>query len=127
MNDRPRGLLALIPLFAGGTDYVGGEAVGPVADFLLLVRESEIEGNRGFRAYFCVRNLLSSCHADIVTDQLVSKPASGAAELVVRAVGPVVLGVFGHLTDREGREPEQLRAVELGEHIPNRARSLTVA
>ena len=37
LDDRPRGLLLLVPLVRGGAHDVGGEAVHPVADVLLVL------------------------------------------------------------------------------------------
>jgi hypothetical protein len=39
LDDRPGGLLSLVPLGGGGADHVGGEAMEPVPDLLLLVVE----------------------------------------------------------------------------------------
>ena len=44
LDHRPRRLLALVPLVGGGADDVLGEAVDPVADVLLVLRELEREG-----------------------------------------------------------------------------------
>ena len=44
LDHRPRRLLALVPFGGGGADDVGGEAVHPVADVLLVLGELEREG-----------------------------------------------------------------------------------
>ena len=41
LDHRPRRLLALVPLVSGGAHDVGGEAVHPIADVLLVLRELE--------------------------------------------------------------------------------------
>ena len=43
LDDRPGGLLALVPLGGGGADDALGEAVGPVADVALVLGELERE------------------------------------------------------------------------------------
>ena len=47
LDDRPRRLLALVPLGGGRADDVLGEAVDPVADVLLVLAELEREGGGG--------------------------------------------------------------------------------
>ena len=43
LDDRPGGLLLLVPLVGGRTDDVGGEAVDPVADVLLVLGQRQRE------------------------------------------------------------------------------------
>ena len=43
LDDRPRGLLPLVPLVRGGAHDVGGEAVDPVADVLLVLAQLQRE------------------------------------------------------------------------------------
>ena len=45
LDDRPRRLLLLVPLVGGRAHDVGGEAVHPVADVLLVLGEREREGH----------------------------------------------------------------------------------
>lgn len=47
LDDRPGGLLALVPLGGGRAHHVGGEAVQPVADGELVLAELEREGAHG--------------------------------------------------------------------------------
>ncbi len=47
LDDRPRGLLALVPLLAGGPDDGVGELVDPVAQLLLVVGQLEGELSHG--------------------------------------------------------------------------------
>ena len=41
LDDRPRGLLPLVPLVAGGSDHVLGEVVHPLLDLQLVFVEIE--------------------------------------------------------------------------------------
>ena len=50
LDDRPGGLLLLVPLVGGRAHDVGGEAVDPVADVLLVLGEREREGHLLVRA-----------------------------------------------------------------------------
>ena len=45
LDDRPRGLLLLVPLVGGGAHDVGGEAVHPVANVLLVLAQLQREGH----------------------------------------------------------------------------------
>ncbi len=44
LDDRPGGLLLLVPLVRGGSHHVGGEAVDPLADVLLVLGQRHREG-----------------------------------------------------------------------------------
>ena len=51
LHDRPRELLALVPLVGGGTDDVLGEVVGPLLDLQLVFVEIEREVRHGRLSY----------------------------------------------------------------------------
>src|SRR5262249_9799309 len=73
LDDGPGKLLLLVPLMGGGADRLLGEAVGPVADVLLVLGElegerrvagvdAELLGDLAFDRLAILRCLLFGCH-----------------------------------------------------------------